>query len=73
MDQYTYLGVEIANDCSWNAHMSKVAEKGKSRKGKMHPILANRHLDKRIKLTVLKSVIVPPIDNAGEVCEGNKR
>ncbi|CAB1117897.1 unnamed protein product [Ectocarpus sp. CCAP 1310/34] len=23
VDQYTYLGVEIAKDCSWNAHMSK--------------------------------------------------
>ncbi|CAB1101352.1 unnamed protein product [Ectocarpus sp. CCAP 1310/34] len=54
VDQYTYLGVEIAKDCSWNAHMSKVAEKGKSRAGKLHPILANRHLDTRIKLAVLK-------------------
>ncbi|CAB1121249.1 unnamed protein product [Ectocarpus sp. CCAP 1310/34] len=70
---YTYLGVEIAKDCSWNAHMSKVAEKGKSRAGKLHPILANRHLDTRIKLTVLKSVIVPPLEYAGEVWEGNKK
>ncbi|CAB1117831.1 unnamed protein product [Ectocarpus sp. CCAP 1310/34] len=85
VDQYTYLGVEIAKDCSWNAHMSKVAEKGKSRAGKLHPILANRHLDTRIKLTVLKSVIVPPLEYAGEsvivppleyageVWEGNKK
>ncbi|CAB1105071.1 unnamed protein product [Ectocarpus sp. CCAP 1310/34] len=72
VDQYTYLGVEIAKDCSWNAHMSKVAEKGKSRAGKLHPILANRHLDTRIKLTVLKSVIVPPLEYAGEVWEANK-
>ncbi|CAB1096931.1 unnamed protein product [Ectocarpus sp. CCAP 1310/34] len=57
VDQYTYLGVEIAKDCSWNAHMSKVAEKGKSRAGKLHPILANRHLDTRIKLAILKSVV----------------
>ncbi|CAB1098704.1 unnamed protein product [Ectocarpus sp. CCAP 1310/34] len=73
VDQYTYLGVEIAKDCSWNAHMSKVAEKGKARAGKLHPILANRHLDTRIKLTVLKSVIVPPLEYAGEVWEGNKK
>ncbi|CAB1116628.1 unnamed protein product [Ectocarpus sp. CCAP 1310/34] len=38
VDQYTYLGVEIAKDCSWNAHMSKGAEKGKARAGKLHPI-----------------------------------
>ncbi|CAB1102789.1 unnamed protein product [Ectocarpus sp. CCAP 1310/34] len=73
VDQYTYLGVEIAKDCSWNAHMSKVAEKGKARAGKLHPILANRHLDTRIKLTLLKSVIVPPLEYAGEVWEGNKK
>ncbi|CAB1104917.1 unnamed protein product [Ectocarpus sp. CCAP 1310/34] len=73
VDQYTYLGVEIAKDCSWNAHMSKVAEKGKSRAGKLHPIFANRHLDTRIKLAILKSVIVPPLEYAGEVWEGNKK
>ncbi|CAB1109066.1 unnamed protein product [Ectocarpus sp. CCAP 1310/34] len=53
--------------------MSKVAEKGKAGAGKLHPILANRHLDTRIKLTVLKSVIVPPLEYAGEVWEGNKK
>ncbi|CAB1099724.1 unnamed protein product [Ectocarpus sp. CCAP 1310/34] len=73
VDQYTYLGVEIAKDCSWNAHMSKKAEKRKARAGKLHPILANRHLDTRIKLTVLKGVIVPPLEYAGEVWEGNKK
>ncbi|CAB1099598.1 unnamed protein product [Ectocarpus sp. CCAP 1310/34] len=67
MDQDTYLGAEIANDCWWNAHVSKVAARGKARAGKLHPILANRHLDTRIKLTVLKSVIVPPLEYAGEL------
>ena len=71
--QWSYIGVEIAKDCSWNAHMSKVAEKGKARAGKVHPILANRHLDTCIKLTVLKSVFVPPIEYAGEVWEGNMK
>lgn len=47
--------------------MSKVAEKGKARAGKLHPILANRHFDTRIKLTVLKSVVVPPVEYAEEV------
>ncbi|CAB1110562.1 unnamed protein product [Ectocarpus sp. CCAP 1310/34] len=58
VDQYTHLGVEIAKDCSWNAHMCKMAEKGKERAGKLHPILANRHRDTRIKLTVLNSATV---------------
>ncbi|CAB1120939.1 unnamed protein product [Ectocarpus sp. CCAP 1310/34] len=50
-----------------------VRKGGKARAGKLHPILANRHLDTRIKLTVLKSVIVPPLEYAGEVWEGNKK
>ncbi|CAN0409735.1 unnamed protein product [Ectocarpus sp. 12 AP-2014] len=29
VDQYTYLGVEIAKNCSWNAHV-KGSEKGQS-------------------------------------------
>ena len=24
VDQYTYLGVEISKDCSWDAHIAKV-------------------------------------------------
>ena len=30
VDQYTYLGVEISKDCSWDAHIAKVSGKGKS-------------------------------------------
>ncbi|CAB1097466.1 unnamed protein product [Ectocarpus sp. CCAP 1310/34] len=73
VDQCTYLGVEIAKDCSWNAHMSKVAEKGKAQAGKLHPILACRHLDTRIKWTILNSVIVPPLEYAGQVWEANEK
>ncbi|CAB1111147.1 unnamed protein product [Ectocarpus sp. CCAP 1310/34] len=43
-----------------------VAEKGRARAGKLYPILANRHLDTCIKFTVLKSVIVPPLEYAGD-------
>ena len=30
VDQYTYLGVEISKDCSWDAHIAKVIGKGNS-------------------------------------------
>ena len=29
VNQYTYLGVEISKDCSWDAHIAKVIGKGK--------------------------------------------
>ncbi|CAB1113353.1 unnamed protein product [Ectocarpus sp. CCAP 1310/34] len=73
VDQKKHLGVDIAKDCSWNAHMFKVADKGKARTGRLHPILANRHIDTRIKLTVVKGVFVPPVEYAGVVWEGNKK
>jgi len=73
VEKYTYLGVEIANDCKWDVHMHKIAEKGKARAGKLHPILADRHLDTRVKLTILNSVIIPPLEYAGEVWEGNTK
>ncbi|CAB1107901.1 unnamed protein product [Ectocarpus sp. CCAP 1310/34] len=57
----------------WGIEEIAVAEKGKARAGKLHPILANRHLDTRIKLTVLKSVIVPPLEYAGDVWKRNKK
>lgn len=73
VDKYTYLGVEIAKDCKWDVHMRKVANKGKAKAGKMHQILTDRQLDTRIKLQILKSVVIPPLEYAGEVWEGNKK
>ena len=45
VDQYTYLGVDISKDCSWDAHTTG---KGKSQVGKMDAILTDPHLDTRI-------------------------
>ena len=35
VDRYTYRGVNISKDCSWDAHIAKVIGKGKSQVGKM--------------------------------------
>ena len=39
VDQYTYLGVEISKDCSWDAHINKLIQKGKTEVGRMDMIL----------------------------------
>ena len=67
VDQYTCLGVEISKGCSWEAQIAKVIGKGKSQVGKTDAILADPHLDTRIKICVLMSVIVPKLEYAGEV------
>ena len=72
-DQYTYLGVEISKECSWDAHIAKVIGKGKAHVGKMDAILTDSHLDSRIKRCILINVIVPKLEYAGELWEGNAK
>ena len=48
-DQYTYLGVEISKECSWDAHVAKVIGKGKAHVGKMDATLTDSQPDTRIK------------------------
>ena len=50
VDHYTYLGVEISKDCSWDANIAKVIREGKSQVGKMDTKLTDPHVDIRIKL-----------------------
>ena len=71
VDQYTYLGVEISKDCSYDAHMAKVIEKGKSQVGKMDAILTDSHLDSKIKRCNLINVIVQKLEYAGKGWEVN--
>ena len=72
--KYTYLGVDISKDCSWDAHVAKVIRKGNSQVGgKMDAILTDPHVDTRIKICILVNVIVPKLKYAGEVWEGNAK
>ena len=47
--------------------------KGKTEVGRMDVILRDSHLDTRIKRCILLNVIVPKLEYAGEVWEGNKK
>ncbi|CAB1102180.1 unnamed protein product [Ectocarpus sp. CCAP 1310/34] len=67
VDRYSYLGVEISKECSWDAHMAKLIGKGKAQIGKTDEILTDPHLDTRIKRCVLLNVIVPKLEYAGEL------
>ena len=69
VDQYTYLGVDMSEDCPWDTHIAKVVGKGKAQVGKMDAILTDPHLDTRIKVCILMIVIVRKLEYAGEVLE----
>ena len=62
VDEYTYLGVEISQNCSWDAHKKEVTHKGKAEVGRMDVILSDSHLDTRIKRCILLNVIVPKLE-----------
>ena len=47
--------------------------KGKAQVGKMDAILTDSHLDTRIKICVMINVIVPKLEYAGEVWQGNAK
>ena len=71
VDLYSYLGVDISKDCSWDTHITKVAGKGKPHVGKVDAILTDSHLDTTIKIFVLVNVILSKLEYAGKVWEGN--
>ena len=64
---------QISKDCSWDAHKAKAIGKGKSQVGKMDAILTDLRLDARIKICILMNGIVPKLEYAGEVWEGNAK
>ena len=72
-DQYTYLGVEIPKEYSWDSHIAKVIIKCKAHVGKMDAILTDSHLDTRIQRCILMNVIVTKLEYAREVWEGNAK
>ena len=53
--------------------MNKVIAKGKAAVGRMDVILRDSHLDTRSKRCILMNVVVPMLEYAGEVWEGNVR
>ena len=63
----------MSKGCSWDAHIAKVIGKGKAHVCKMDAILTDSNLDTRIKRCILMNVIVPKLEHAGEVWEGNAK
>ena len=61
----------MSKDCCWGAHIAKVIGKGKSQVAMMDAILTDPHLDTRIKICIWITVVVPKLEYAGEVWEGN--
>ena len=73
VDEYSYLGVDIKKQYYWDTHIARVIGKGKAHVGKMDATLTNSHLDTRMKRRILMDAIVPKLEFAGEIWEGNAK
>ena len=71
VDQVTYLARRPKKVFSWDVHRAKVIRKGNAHIGKMDAILTDSHLEK--KKCILMNMIVPKLEHAGEVWEGNAK
>ena len=54
-------------------YIANVIGEGKAHADKMYAILTDSHLDSRIKRCILMNVIVPKLEHAAEVLEGNAK
>lgn len=73
VDQRTNLGVGFSRKHPWEAHMRILAKERKVRVGNLHLVLIDYRLDSHIKTLAMKSVIIPPLECAGEASEGSKK
>ena len=72
VDQYTYLGVKISINCSWDVHINETVAKAKSQVGRMDVILRDSHQDCRTEIYNLMSVIIPKLKYEGEAMGGER-
>ena len=67
---YCYLGIEFANNGSWDSHVQKVINNGKK---KLHRFLSNRSISTVARRLLLVSVLRPTLEYGSKVWACNKR
>ena len=60
-------------DCSWDTHIAKEIGKRKAYVGKMDTVLTDSNLATRIARCIMTNAIVPKLEYAGQVWEGNAK
>ena len=67
---YCYLGIEFANNGSWDSHVQKVINNGKKKLNRLHRFLSISAVARRLSLV---SVLRPTLEYGSEVWACNKR
>ena len=67
VDKYKYLGVMLASDCTWQAHVEHVVAKATTASYAMGSVLHNRRLDTEIRRVVLLAKLQPVLEYCSTV------
>ncbi len=67
VDKYKYLGVMLASDCTWQAHVEHVVAKATAASYAMGSVLHNRRLDTKIRRVVLLAKLRPVLEYCSTV------
>ena len=70
---YCYLGIEFANNGSWDSHVQKVINNGKKKLHRLHRFSSNRSISAVARRLLLISVLRPTLEYGSKVWACNKR
>ena len=70
---YCYLGIEFAENGSWDSHVQKVIDNGKKKLNRLHRFVSNRNISTVARRLLLVSVLRPTLEYGSEVWACNKR
>ena len=70
---YCFLGIEFANNGSWDSHVQKVINNGKKKLNRLHRFLSNMSISTVARRLLLVLVLRPTLKYGSEVWACNKR
>ena len=70
---YCYVGIEFAENGSWDSHVQKVIDNGKKKLNRLHRFVSNRNISTVARRLLLVSVLRPTLEYGSEVWACNKR
>jgi len=72
-EHYKYLGVWFSHDLDWERHIAYTKEKAQKRGRQLGPLLRNRRIPIKARLSAWKAIVLPVLNYGAEVWEGNSK
>ena len=72
MCSYRYLGIDCACNGTWDVHVKKVIDSGRTKLNQLHSVISNRSINLSARRMLLLAVVRPSLEYGNEVWECNK-